>query len=131
MQAKLVILGQLPGLNEYIRAERGNKFAAARMKEDTQETIGFWILQQLKGVKFARPVQMDYLWIEPDRRRDKSNIAFSKKFIEDALITSGTIPGDGWRVIHGFTDTFRVDKQNPRVEVTITEIEEGERCEMP
>ena len=51
--------------------------------------------------------------------KDKDNIAFSKKFIQDALVLEGIIPGDGWKNIEGFVDNFFIDKQNPRIEVTI------------
>lgn len=86
-QYSLTIPGILPGLNEYIDAERGHKgkYKAASMKKQAQNVIGFMIKTQLRGVKFDRPVVIHYLWIEPSRRRDKDNIAFAKKFIQDSL----------------------------------------------
>lgn len=117
---KLIIPGRLPGLNEYIEAERGNRYAAAKMKEDTEDYIVIFANQQIPR-PLKTPVYMSYLWIEPDRRRDKSNIAFAKKFIEDALIKAGKLPNDGWKQIKGFKDDFDVDKRNPRVEIEIEE----------
>ena len=66
-----------------------------------------------------------YLWIEPSRRRDKDNVAFAKKFIQDALVEGGVLRNDGWAEIEHFTDDFAVDPKNPRVEVTIEEYEGG------
>lgn len=118
---KLTIPGRLPGLNEYIKAERGNRYAAAKLKEETEDYIVLFINQQIpKPLK--TPVYMSYMWIEKDRLRDKSNIAFAKKFIEDALIKAGKLPNDGWRQISGFKDDFDVDKHNPRVEIEIKEV---------
>ena len=101
---KLTIPGLLPGLNEYVDAERGakGKYKAA-----------------------ARPVVIHYTWIEPNRRRDKDNIAFAKKFIQDSLVHAGVLQNDGWKHIEHFTDDFAVDPKNPRVEVIIEEFEGG------
>lgn len=118
---KLVIQGKLPNLNDYIKTERGNRYAAANLKRITQDTIGWAIRSQLKTLKIKKKVFMDYLWIEQNKCRDKDNIAFAKKFIQDALVDAGVLKNDGWADIEGFTDSFIVDKCNPRVEVTIKE----------
>ena len=85
---KLTIPGLLPGLNEYVDAERGakGKYKAAAMKKQAENVIGYMIKTQLRGVRFTRPVVIHYTWIEPNRRRDKDNIAFAKKFIQDSLV---------------------------------------------
>lgn len=121
---KLIISGKLPGLNEYIKAERTHRQAAAKLKKQTQEYITWFIRTQLKGVKIDRPVFMEYTWIEPDKRRDKSNIsAYGRKVIEDALVRAKVIVNDGWAHIKGFSDVFDVDKASPRVEVVIRVVE--------
>lgn len=126
-KCKLTIPGILPGLNEYIDAERGHKgkYKAASMKKQAQNVIGYMIKTQLRGVRFTRPVVIRYLWIEPSRRRDKDNIAFAKKFIQDSLVEAGVLQNDGWANIEHFTDDFAVDPKNPRVEVVIEEYEGG------
>lgn len=123
LQKKIVIPGTLPGLNEYIDAERGNRYQAAELKRKTEEMIVACIMQQIPGARFREPVHIKYIWYEPNRRRDKDNIAFGKKFIQDALVMAGILEGDGWRGIGSFTDTFAVDKHNPRVEVIIETVE--------
>ena len=35
----------------------------------------------------------------------------------------GVLRGDGWKEIAGFTDAFAVDRERPRVEVTLEERE--------
>ena len=121
---KLTIPGTLPGLNEYTVASRTNRYAAAQMKKKTQQLIAHCIMQQLRGVRFEKPVRIAFTWHEPNRKRDKDNIAFAKKFIFDALVESGVIPNDGWKNIDSFSDSFEVDAQNPRAEVEIMEVEE-------
>ena len=66
------------------------------------------------------PVLVGFEWVEPDMRRDKDNISSAKKYILDALVVSGVIGNDNWRWIAGnLPDTYKVNKQEPRVIVTI------------
>ncbi len=122
---KLVIPGVLPSLNEYIRAERGNRYHAASLKKQTEDMIAACIAQQLRGVRFDGPVKITYTWYEENRKRDKDNIAFAKKFIQDALVKAGVLANDGWQEIVSFADRFGIDKDNPRVEVVIERAGKG------
>lgn len=122
-----IIAGRLPGLNEYINAERKSKQAAARLKKQTEEIIADFAVVQLGMKPFAAPVRMHYTWVEANRRRDKDNIAFAKKFIQDALVKAGLLANDGWDQIAGFTDSFALDSENPRVEIVIEEVDVREQ----
>jgi len=123
MTYRLVIPCALPGLNEYIAAERRSKYAAAGMKRRAEAIVAAAARTQLKGVRLTRPVVMDYVWVEKNRRRDRDNVAFARKFVQDALVRCGVLRGDGWKEIAGFTDAFAVDRERPRVEVTLEERE--------
>ena len=125
MQKKITIPGTLPGLNEYINAERGNRYQAAKMKRQAEDKIVMCIWEQAPGVKFTGPVHITYIWYEANQRRDKDNVAFAKKFVQDALVKAGVLGNDGWQEIVSFEDKFGVDKENPRVEVVIESIEKG------
>lgn len=116
---KFTIYGTLDGLNEYTRANRGNRYSGNRAKRRNQVMV----YQALYGIreKFDEPVHITFTWYEPNRRRDMDNIAFAKKFILDALVSSGVLRGDGWKYITGFTDEFRVSRDKPRIEVEIEE----------
>ena len=77
----------------------------------------------MKGVRIENPVFMEFLWVEPNKRRDKDNISsFGRKVIQDALVQCGVLKDDGWRHVVGFSDRFEVDKENPRIEVKIREV---------
>lgn len=120
---KLIIEGTLPGLNEYIKAERTNRHIAAKLKRDTEDGIMWCIRGQLRNARITTPVRLHYTWYEPNRKRDKDNISsFGRKAIQDALVKAGTLANDGWAEIDGFTDSFEVDKRHPRVEVKIIPI---------
>lgn len=119
--AYIFIPFRLPGLNDYIDAERGNRYAAASLKKNVEMKLRLYIRQQCK-IQFTQPVSITYVWVEPSRRRDKDNIAWAKKLVQDALVKAGVLQGDGWRHIESFSDRFKVDKLNPGVGITIEEV---------
>jgi Holliday junction resolvase RusA-like endonuclease len=123
INANLTIPGTLPGLNEYISAERTSKYKAAAMKKEAEKLIDLMIKTQMKGIEFQRPVIMHYWWFEPNKKRDKDNISFARKFVQDSLVRNGVLANDGWSEIERFDDMFSVDEKNPRVEIYIEEYE--------
>lgn len=122
MEYLLTIPGRLPGLNEYISAERANRYKGAKLKRESEDIVSFAIKKHLNGVKIRIPVRMEYVWYEKDKRRDCDNITFGRKVIQDALVSTGVLKDDGWKYVVGFSDRFEVDKENPRVEVRIREV---------
>lgn len=118
------INGRLMTLNEYTSVTRGNMYASAKAKKEQEVKIAAAIYKGLHRWKTRKPVWINYRWVEKNTRKDRDNIAFAKKFIQDALVRCGTIRGDGWHDVVGFADSFDVDKKNPRIEVTIIELDE-------
>lgn len=114
---KLVILGRLPGLNEYISVMNRNRFIGAKMKKENTQLVA-WEAKAQK-LRKCQPVEIIFTWYEPNMKRDKDNIAFAKKFILDGLVTAGVLEGDGWKGYGDFDDRFEIDKKNPRVEVEL------------
>ncbi len=124
MTASFTIAGRLCGLNDLIAAERSNKYKGAAMKRDAQNWVMLEARKQLHGVRFARPVRLSYLFVEPNRRRDHDNVSgFAHKVVQDALVACGVLADDGWDEVVGYVDTFAVDRKRPRIEVTIEEVE--------
>lgn len=119
---KFFIDQQLPDLNSYVNACRGNSYKANNMKKKAEQVVKLCAERTLQGVKITNPVFMRYTWIEPNKRKDKDNIAHAKKYVQDALVSCGILAGDGWRHITGFEDKFEIDKENPGVVVEIVEI---------
>ena len=110
---------KLPDLNDHIRACNSNRHQGNKLKSETEELIFWCIKNQISNFKTENPISICFKWYEPNRKRDKDNIAFAKKYILDAMQTAGTIKGDGWKYIDYFTDEFYVDKEHPRVDVII------------
>ena len=121
---KIVIPFTLPGLNDYIEAERQHRQKAAKMKREWQSHV-FMILRRQLRRPLREPVTMHYLWVEKDRRRDKDNIAaFGRKVIQDALVQGHYLRNDGWNNIVRFSDDFTVDKARPRIVIEIKEADD-------
>ena len=125
---KLEIKGILPNFNDYINACRINYNYGSKIKNETEEEIIKQLSNQInKKFDDESEIFMEYKWYEPNKRRDKDNISsFGRKCIQDALIKMGVIKNDGWKNIYGFSDYFDIDKENPRIEITIFEVKEND-----
>lgn len=125
MQHRFTIKGTLPGLNSYLKAERSfskGHSLGNDMKQQYQAIISNAIRAQLKRLHIDKPVKIRYDYYEPNKRRDLDNIAgVAHKFIQDSLVRCKVLDNDGWYNVTGFIDEFHVDRDNPRIEVTIIE----------
>lgn len=122
---KLSIPGKMPGLNEYVEANRTNHHKGAQMKRDCQEAVQWCIKSQIRQRRIKKPVFLLFTFYEKDRRRDHDNVSsFARKVIQDALVASGVLQDDGWNHVTGYLDLFRVDPQHPRIVVQFIEQEE-------
>ena len=94
---------RLPGLNEYTDECRKDKYAGNSFKKGVEDDI---IKSCCFSGKVTEPVHITFVWKEKNRKRDKDNVAFAKKFILDAMQKKGVLPNDDNRWITGFTDEF-------------------------
>lgn len=124
MEYSLVINGRLPGMNDFIKAERTNRYKGAEFKKQHQKTVEWHIKQQLRNVHISRKVRLFYMFYEQNRKRDLDNICgFAHKVVQDALVQCRVLKNDGWSEIGGFNDVFAVDAEHPRIEILIIEEE--------
>lgn len=82
------------------------------------------INSNMPGVKIEKPIVIGYRFYCKDKRRDRMNVAsaFVKSF-EDALQKCGVIKNDGWDDVLTPVLDFRIDRENPRIQVYIKEID--------
>ena len=121
--------GTLPNLNDYIKADRvmirsaGHCFSKGNaFKQTAQKSVQKAIKRDLGDLVIKSPIKIKYCFFEPNKKRDKDNVAsFAMKVIQDALVKEGVIKNDGWREIESFECYFFVDRDNPRIEVTLIE----------
>ncbi len=115
---------QLPSLNDYIAANRSNKYLGAKFKKEVEEVIGWSIKQALTSKSLYKPtgaVILKIEWHERTKRRDADNIASGKKFILDALVKQGVLIDDSRKYVKGFYDVI-IDDKKDFVKVELIEI---------
>lgn len=117
---KIVIpLQGIPSLNEHDKANRGNKFGGARMKKKATYLCETYIKKAMnQGFELeGAPSSFKFSWYVKNRRKDKDNISFAKKYIFDGMVQAGLIDNDGWHEVGNWIEEFHVDKENERVEI--------------
>lgn len=120
---RVIIPGKLPGLNDAFDLARTHRQIEAGKRRETERFIILHIKRCLRGWKARGPVILHYTFVEPNRRRDKDNVAgYGMKLIQDSLVKAGVLHGDGWRDIENFTFRWGVDKSRPCVIVDIEEV---------
>lgn len=92
-------------LNEYILAERGNRFAAAKIKEQETEVARLAALGHI-FTPVSYPVIVNCQWFRRDKRTDPDNIQFGIKFILDGFVKAGVLAGDNWKFIKEINNHF-------------------------
>lgn len=114
---QITIKGRLVSLNEYINAERRNRFMAAKLKKEAQEMVS-WQIKSMPVIQEASFFHFE--WHIPNKKRDPDNISsYGRKVILDAMVKSGKLENDNLKWVKGFTDTFVVSDED-KVVVTIT-----------
>lgn len=120
----LLIEGELTALNEFVNAERRNRYIAAKIKRD--ETGYCQDAAEKSDLKLQEtdfPCALIITWYVKNKRKDADNIAFAKKFILDGLVEAGVLPNDNRKYVQGFTDIVKEDKERQRIEITFVPIE--------
>lgn len=121
MTQKLTISGSLTALNDYINAERANRFAAAKIKKAETERVA-WSARVQKLKRTVGRVNLVFTWYEKNRRRDPDNVHFGAKFVNDGLVEAGILSNDSQKHIGSIThNPIKIDLHQPRVEVEICE----------
>ena len=118
-----IIDQQLPGLNDIIDAARTHWAVSANQKKDS-DNIVMWSIKKHNIKPYDKKIDIHIYFICQDRRRDKDNIMAAQKFILDGMVAGGIIPNDGWNFVGGLSYSFKVDRDNPHIKVTLQPSEE-------
>src|SRR5699024_3017311 len=116
----IVINSEFPTLNEVIKVSKAHYMAYSTQKK-TYTELAMWHIDKLEKIKGLN--DWTFVWYRKNRRNDPDNIQVGTKYIFDAFVKAGIIDNDGWKEINSITHKFRVDKDNPRVEIFIGEVE--------
>ena len=91
-------------LNEYISAERGNRYAAATIKKNETEIARLAVLNSDPVLRY--PISITFVWYRQTERTDPDNIQFGAKFILDGFVKAGFLKGDNWKYISEINNKF-------------------------
>lgn len=113
--------GPLPGANDIVRKHWR---VYSKLKSHWGLIIGRCIL--IAKIKPIRSCAITYHWIEPapvrGHIRDRDNIRFGAKFINDAIVAHGILLDDGPEGVVRLTDTFTYNAANPGVQIILEEV---------
>lgn len=119
---RLWVPGPLPNLNDIIEAAKsgGRGFVYAAMKREWTDAVAL-LAKAAKLTPVSESQIINFEWREKYRIRDPDGFTAAKKFLLDGLVVARVLPGDGWRWIGGFRDTWHVvmPGQSPGVLVTL------------
>lgn len=110
--------GELPDLNQIIKASKSHYMAYSNMKKDYTALVMI-SAQKLPKIEKA---DLEITWYCKNKRKDPDNVSAGIKFLLDGLVKAGKLENDGWNQVGSITHKFEVDKQNPRIEVKIKEL---------
>ena len=104
---------KFPSLNEYINAERRNRFAAAKIKKEWTERVMDIVLAQTLGDKKPNlkfPTAVRFIVHEQNQRRDIDNVsAMVSKFCLDGMVKAGLLPDDSQKYVNKIECDLVVD----------------------
>ncbi len=115
-----VIPHRLVRLNEYIKAERGNRYHAAKLKREQTDLCSWYV----PNVKIDEPVEIKMIWTVNRLSNDPDNVSMGAKFVLDAMVERGMLPKDNLTMIKKLTHEFRRGEQE-QVEVRVSRYGEG------
>ena len=115
---EFVIPGELPDMNQIIKASKSHYMAYSTMKKKYTELV------KTNAAHLPNIDKSDFVitWYCKNKRIDPDNLAVGAKMIFDGLVEIGVMENDGWGNVNSITNLFEVDKANPRIEVEIFEL---------
>ena len=129
MEYHVTVKGFKSGLNELLSGKvydhRTKRYRNIIKNRNDALCMKFINLSNLKGKRIEKPIIIHYRFYVENKMHDRMNTAsaFIKSF-EDALQKCRIICNDGYDDVLTPTLYFEVDRQNPRVEVTVEVVED-------
>jgi hypothetical protein len=116
---RFVIPYRLPSYNEASNADRSHAQKGARLRREIEQGI-MWEIKAAHVKPVLSPCIVVMTFVEGNRKRDVDNVESAKKYILDALVSSGILQGDSPKWVVG-VPSFTVYENGAKVLVTIVE----------
>ena len=128
MVIAFTIPGRLPALNDFLKATKshnGKFYKGNAMKQLHERYISSYIPREFKNRCIDTPCAVDFVFYEQNMKRDPDNVsAVAHKFVLDALVKNKVIKNDSYKYIKEINDTYKIDRETPRIVVAIRYEEE-------
>lgn len=113
-----LVLPPLTTLNEYINAERRNRYIAAKIKKTETETVAMIAKSKLQPM--SKIIGISFYIYQTTRRKDADNYFIVSKWVMDGLVKARIIPNDTQRYTPYEWKWYFCDvDNNPRIEVEL------------
>lgn len=90
-------------------------------KKNTQKCQ--WSFKKLPPDFHPEEIYLNITYFVPNWKTDIDNVACGgKKHVLDGLVEEEIIKDDTHKFVKGWTESFKKDKDNPRIEITILEL---------
>jgi crossover junction endodeoxyribonuclease RusA len=106
---------------------RAHHYQEAKAKKEVAEVVAWHAKRQ--GIKDLGPSTITITWFPPmKRKRDNDALAVFCKATKDALVSVGVWPDDNseWVVADHLVVMPEPDRENPRIEILIKEVNDYE-----
>lgn len=100
-----------PTFNNYINAERRNRYVASKLKKEYTNIAKIFFLKY-KNMKLEFPIQINFTWYAKTSARDIDGFSFAKKCILDGMKDAGLVPDDNIKFIRRTIDDVIVAKKD-------------------
>lgn len=97
-----------PTLNEYIKAERSNKYVGAKIKREFTD-MTYWLVLNYKGLVKGK-ANIHFEW-HVKGKHDPDNIDFARKFILDGMVKAGVLINDNQKYVGRLSSEVIRDKE--------------------
>lgn len=115
---------KFPSLNEYINAERRNRFLGAKMKKEWTELVTNIIIEARGSTAeyvAVFPIGIKFIVHEQNTRRDIDNVSsMVSKFCLDGMVRANVLPDDSQKYVNKIECDLVVDGK-VGVEILINE----------
>ena len=132
MKYKVTINNWCSGLNELLNhQEKKYDYRSKKMRVfNTEKTKNEKIIREclrrqgMAKVKIEKPIAIHYMIYAKDKKHDRQNLGSClDKCFCDALQTMKILPNDAWDWVVKLSFDYDIDRQNPRAEIVITELD--------
>lgn len=112
----------LPTFNEYIEAERTNRYVASSLKKKATQAVKFACRESINIINPEGKYDLFVYWTVPNNKTDSDNYYAGIKFILDGIVAAGVLKGDGRKFVNNIFHSIHTKKGEYKIDVLLRPI---------